>query len=465
MLTKPPLSMVDVYIDDFIGIAQRPVQQSVLRAMLHAISSIFRHDHNPDDNPHRKQTISASKLEKGEGCWSTTKTILGWDIDTAKGMLQLPTHKAHRLGELLQSFQTLTRTSRKKLYSLLGELRYMLTSIKGASYLFSILQSPLVKQPNATRIRIPPIVHQALQDWQCITTALSLVPVPITSLVPRAPAFVGAVDASQQGIGGFWLPTVHTPDFQPTVFRCPFPSEISARLVSSSNPTGDLTNSDFELAALVLGCATLAENATMHHPAIWCGSDNTPAVSWSKRGSTSTTKANAHLLRWLAQLTQHHTFSLTPISVAGKTNTLADFCSRSFHLSDQEFRDHLQSTFPIDPSWQLVRPSSASVSGLTSALLCKMSPWELPPTAPCLGPPHGKYGKPSVPPLTPTQPLQHPTIPSQSSNFSPIVTVGEKYLPARLKSEVKRWETPFAPLGRHWPTWDTPTPVFNLPGS
>jgi hypothetical protein len=160
------LGLVDVYIDDFIGVAQQPVQQAVLRVMFHAISRIFRHDRHPDDNPNRKQTISASKLEKGDGCWSTTKTVLGWDIDTAQGILKLPQHKAERLVELLQSFKGLTRTSKKKWYSLLGELRYMSTAIKGTSYLFSILQSPLVQQPAACRIRLPPIVHQALHDWQ-----------------------------------------------------------------------------------------------------------------------------------------------------------------------------------------------------------------------------------------------------------------------------------------------------------
>jgi hypothetical protein len=51
MHSQPPLGLVDVYIDDFIGVAQQPVQQAVLRVMFHAISRIFRHDRHPDDNP------------------------------------------------------------------------------------------------------------------------------------------------------------------------------------------------------------------------------------------------------------------------------------------------------------------------------------------------------------------------------------------------------------------------------
>jgi hypothetical protein len=457
-----PLSLAEVYINDFIGVAQRPVHPRVLRFLLHAISSIFRQHPHRDDNPNRKQTISASKLLKGDGCWSTQKNILGWDIDTARGLLQLPSHKATRLSELVLSFAKLHRTSRTKWYSLLGELRHMATAIQGASHLFSILQSPLVQQPTAKRLKLPDIVHHALDDWATLANTLAAVPVPIATLVPRAPHFVGAVDTSQQGIGGFWLPTRHAPQLLPMAFRCPFPDHIASRLISTDNPSGDLTNSDFELAALVLGCTTLASTYEGHYPALWCGSDNTPAVSWCWRGSTSTTKANAHLLRWLAQLTQHHTFSLKPISVSGKSNHLADFCSRSFHLDDQEFIQQLQSTYPIEPSWTIVQPSNANVSGMISALSCRMSPWVQPPTKPYQLPPHGASGNTSVHLSTPIQPSPNQTTQSLYFNSSPIVTVGENYLPARLKSAVKQWQMPFAPLGRRSPTWDTLIPDFCL---
>ena len=33
------------------------------------------------------------------------------------------------------------------------------------------------------------------------------------------------------------------------------------------------------------------------------------------------------------------------------------------------------------------------------------------------------------------------------------------YLPAALKSEVEQWETPFEPLGRRSPIWDTLIPA------
>jgi len=69
------------------------------------------------------------------------------------------------------------------------------------------------------------------------------------------------------------------------------------------NPSGKLTNSDFELAALLVGANILAVLTQLHHSHIWCGSDNTLTVSWCTKGSTSSKGPNAFLLRWLATLT------------------------------------------------------------------------------------------------------------------------------------------------------------------
>jgi len=123
----------------------------------------------------------------------------------------------------------------------MGEFRHMAIAIPGARYLFSLLQNVLVVQPTATRIRLHPLVVDSLKDW---VNTLSTHPTPLRSLVPAPPNFVGAVDASGIGLGGFWTPTRDTAA-PALVFRLPFPSHISSQLVSSSNPSGHLTNSNF----------------------------------------------------------------------------------------------------------------------------------------------------------------------------------------------------------------------------
>jgi hypothetical protein len=378
--SKDPLAYVDFYMDDFIGLAQRPRLTQTLHVLLNSIDLVFRGVPHPDDKPSRKQIISASKLAAGEGAWSTSKSILGWLVDTARGTIHLPAHKAARLNKLIQEFTHKKRTSCKRWYSLLGELRHFSYAIRGATYLFSILHSLLTDNPTASRLRLHPHIQAALCDWHHLTTHMADNPVPITSLMPCAPSTIGCVDASGEGIGGFWLPTCYgsTP---PTVFHLAFPPHIKTQLVSAANPTGQLTNSNFELAALVAGTAMLIQHSPTHLGSVWFGSDNVAAVCWCQRGSTSSMGPNAHLLRWLAKLTQDQEISLHAHTVPGSSNTLADFCSRSFHLQDSDFLQALNTHFPIAPSWTLAQPTPDILWRMTSTLSPRCCLGSLSPTS------------------------------------------------------------------------------------
>jgi hypothetical protein len=69
-------------------------------------------------------------------------------------------------------------------------------------------------------------------------------------LLLGAPAYIGYCDASAFGAGGVWFSgTMPLPE---TVWRLQWPRDITAAVVSESNPTGKLTNSDLEMAAVVL---------------------------------------------------------------------------------------------------------------------------------------------------------------------------------------------------------------------
>jgi hypothetical protein len=58
-----------------------------------------------------------------------------------------------------------------------------------------------------------------------MASQLATHPVPITSLVPHAPQYLSTSDASQEGMGGMWLPSRLTTDMQPTVWRASFTKE------------------------------------------------------------------------------------------------------------------------------------------------------------------------------------------------------------------------------------------------
>jgi hypothetical protein len=288
----------------------------------------------------------------------------------------------------------------------------MAHAIPGTRYLFSILQHLLVDQPNYDHLRLGALVKQSLQDWAYLVADLAKVPTLIQSLVPNPPSFIGAIDASGTGLGGFWIPTPYYSDeCQPIIFRLPFPPEIQSRLVTQTNPTRDIMNSDLELVALVYVAAILQTTS----------------------GSTLSTATWAYVLRWMANLTRSLNFNLLPVFAAVNTNTLADFCSRSFDLLDQAFYDALISQFPITGGWRVVPPPKGLVSNLISVLSGTMLPWESLDQDQMLPATPGACGKISAAPLPLTPPLPTCQTPYQFFKYLLTATNKAKYLPASLR--------------------------------
>jgi hypothetical protein len=85
-----PVAHVDVFVDDFIGVAQgsRRRCRNTRLCILHAVDDVFA---RPDeDHPNRKEAISEKKLTKGDGGWNQRKEVLGW-IPVSYTHLTLPT--------------------------------------------------------------------------------------------------------------------------------------------------------------------------------------------------------------------------------------------------------------------------------------------------------------------------------------------------------------------------------------
>jgi hypothetical protein len=95
---------------------------------------------------------------------------------------------------------------------------------------------------------------------------------------------------------------------QPVLWKQSLPVDIIKRLVTDANPVGDITISDFELAATVdhhdmlVHAVDLLPRITnnLHY--------NTATVYWKRKGSTTTTKAEAYILRMQALLQCYHRY-------------------------------------------------------------------------------------------------------------------------------------------------------------
>ena len=100
---RRPLAYGDVFVDDEILLAQgTPPQLRHFKCQaLHINDWIFQANDHHDNPTVCKEPISESKLLKGDACWSTTKVILGWTLDTLRGTIELPAHRKLRLNDIL----------------------------------------------------------------------------------------------------------------------------------------------------------------------------------------------------------------------------------------------------------------------------------------------------------------------------------------------------------------------------
>jgi hypothetical protein len=139
------LKYVDVYVDDFIRLAQgNPTSCSKVRDhLLTAMDRVFC-PAITGKGKQRQEPISIKKLGKGEGCWSMQKQVLGWDIDTVKHTINLPPWRAKHLAEILADYPTgKRRVAASKWHKMSGELHSMVLAVPGLRSPFSSLQEAL----------------------------------------------------------------------------------------------------------------------------------------------------------------------------------------------------------------------------------------------------------------------------------------------------------------------------------
>ena len=440
-----PVGSNDVFVDDFIQLGQggRRRMKNLRQHLLHAIDEILAQPNL--DEPHRNEAVSLKKLLKGDGSWATRKVILGWIIDTLRQTLELPAHRKETLAKIFTELAGCRRVSYKKWQKILGKLRFVSVAIPGSAALFCALQLALSKA-NGNRVRINRTLRAHIDTFAHLAASLCHRPTHLAEIVPQDPSLVGATDAAKAGMGGvFWD---HTG--RPFLWRVPFSPDVQARLVSTDNPTGSVTNSDLEHAGLI---AQLEVQSTSHDTtyATICNlSDNTPAVSRVKKGAISSDGPGALLCGIACAHQRHHRYCHVASYIPGPANVMADDASRLQHLTDTALLSHFAQHYPQPLPWTLLHLNADFNFSLTSALLSKPRTRTLSPRPPKPAIASLANGSLSAPPSARVQPsvtsLTNWTRLDTSSS-TPTVTA------CRTLSEVTQWIRPSLPSARGYPTW------------
>jgi hypothetical protein len=387
----PRQQMSAVYVDDFclaaVEDASGTLLQRTARATLHAIHSVFPSP-AATGTPDAKDPISEKKLAKGDARWDTKKEILGYWLDGVDRTIQLPPARAALLLKEVKAILKKQRVPLKRFRSIAGRLQHAARILPAAKAFFTPLNNALKGAPTFIGLPRNGAVRNALLDFAAVIRDLASRPTHVNELVQQTLDYTGYCDASAFGAGGVWFGAKQHLD--PIVWRVQWPKDITGAVVSTTNSDGTLTNSDLEMAGVLLQEAVLEAAigpTQMRHAQTAIGCDNSPAVAWTTRMATrSSSPVSFRLLKGLA-MRQRITRSAPPavFHVAGSANILADVASRPvkgvashFHLFEKnpsamcpnEFLTSFDSNFllPQEQPWTNVQPPSDLWSSVISTL-------------------------------------------------------------------------------------------------
>ena len=170
----------------------------------------------------------------------------------------------------------------------------------------------------------------------------------------------------------------------PTVVGLQWPSNITENVKSDSNPNGTITNSDLEMAGLLIVFLVMEEViCDLREKNIVLFSNNTPTVSWVTRLASRHSIVAANLVAALAlRLKKLRCCPLTPQHTKGSKNTITDIPSCSFgsvpqwHFkSNNNLRTFFNSHFPLpnQTSWNVFQLHSDVAMRVISLLWTKHS--------------------------------------------------------------------------------------------
>ena len=395
------LYLIEVFVDDFIGMCvprSKLELDHVSRAIQHGIHDIFPPDTDDDEDP-----TSLKKLRKGDGAWALRKDVLGWTFDGDDKTVELEEERVLKLRkDLKDMLRRRTSIPLDTFQEVAGKLQHASLGVPGGKGLFTPINKQLGREAkwiNLTRNRP---LRTALSDWRALLLEANKEPTKALELVHGEPAFIGIVDASKGGVGGVVFG--HLEACRPTVFRFEWPAEIQEKVQTQDNPSGTITNSDLEMAGLLMVWLVMEAVApSLRHKHVALLSDNSPSVSWVTRLASKSSMIAGGLLRALAlRLRVNRTSPLTPLHIPGVHNRIGDIPSRSFGYKkewhfpcDTNFLTFFNSTFPLpnQDSWHIFRLQPKICTRVTSVLLTKHSEAAEWRKLPSLGKSSGGTGK------------------------------------------------------------------------
>jgi hypothetical protein len=297
-IPRPQQHALEVYVDNFMAIVIPTKKEQMLHVAnvtMQGIHDCFLTDDNNDNDP-----ILLSKMKKGESNLLTRKTLLGFDFDSTDKTLWLEENKQQKLLTILQKLIRSSKQSNMgilfdEFQSVIAKIHYAFTAILAGNGLMSPCNAILKLQPQHVFLHKNEDLRSAIEGMRTMLHKSTVEPMQCCQLVSGWPNFIGIKDALSHGVGGVILGKLSTCPH--TVFCFAWPDDIQESLVSPSNRNGTISNSDLEMAGLLLlfvimeqVCGRLVKKRTTLF------SDNSSPVSWVERLASKHSRIAAHLI-------------------------------------------------------------------------------------------------------------------------------------------------------------------------
>ena len=262
-------------------------------------------------------------------------------MDTIAHLIRLPPTQRDEVAAALVDIPWEARTtSLRKWRKLLGLLRNITPAVNVSRGMFTQVQHAL-KRAAGRHVKITTDVHDKLEAWRELVCSLANRSTHLRKLEPFALSWIITTDASGSRMGGVF----QYPEEQYFVWRYPFYQSTQARLVSSSNPKGDVKINDLELGALLIQILLFSPRmALLEH--IHTYVDNKAVQGWANRASVSTAYSVRPILRGLSLAARRKHIHASVGRVLGEDNKMSNTALQLTHLLDRKFISHLRTHFP-----------------------------------------------------------------------------------------------------------------------
>jgi len=357
---------VDIYIDDSIGVAPdiADAPSRVIRAIPLAIRILARPNSDTDVIP-RKDIISLKKL-RAEGQLSEIKTVLGWELNTRRLLISLPSHKVTDWLRDIDSILLAKKVHYKLLDSILGRLNHVACILHPMRHFMGRLYRALFRAK--ARSGWTSLSAKELSDLSIHSDFLHYAKrgVSLNNIAFRKPTTIYRSDASEFGIGGYNIVSGRA-------WRWELP--VALRLHTSINSLEFISSVITIWIDIYLGLISPED-------CILSQTDSSSAAGWLRKSNFADDQdeeIHLHTAKKLATLLIDSQSCICSQWFSGDLNNISDSLSRDFHLSDTYLVTELSSAFPDQVPFGLeIHPLPNKISSWVTSLLLlcpQITPW------------------------------------------------------------------------------------------